>query len=122
MFALNESGMAVCLKEYKDVSQGAQVPFVNELWEQVEEWLVENGGKWADPPPNPSLDLNQLRNEIEQQRLQAYAHPLTGSDRHFAEAMRLDAVGDTKGAAAARELGLKRYEEIRANHPWPEVE
>ena len=57
---------------------------------------------------------------VETQRLSAYANPLTGSDRHFAEAARLEAVGDTEGAEVARSDGLARYEEIRSMHPWPE--
>ena len=57
---------------------------------------------------------------VETQRLAAYANPQTGSDRHFAEAVRLDAIGDTDGAAAARTAGLARYDEIRTIYPWPE--
>lgn len=60
----------------------------------------------------------QLR-VIEELRKVAYADPQTGSDRHFAEASRLEAEGDTEGAEAARAAGLARYEEIRTEHPWP---
>lgn len=56
---------------------------------------------------------------VETQRLAAYANPQTGSDRHFAEAVRLEAMGDTGGAEAARATGLARYEEIRNEYPWP---
>ena len=61
-----------------------------------------------------------LVGQINRLRLKAYSDPLTGSDRHFAEATRLEAVGDTTGAEAARAAGLARYEEIRAQYPWPE--
>lgn len=57
---------------------------------------------------------------VETQRLAAYANPQTGSDRHFAEAARLEAIGDTEGAEAARAAGLSRYDEIRTMCPWPE--
>ena len=57
---------------------------------------------------------------VETQRLAAYANPQTGSDRHFAEAVRLDAIGDTAGAEAARTAGLARYDEIRSQFPWPD--
>lgn len=57
---------------------------------------------------------------VETQRLAAYANQMTGSDRHFAEAVRLEAMGDTAGAEVARTAGLARYEEIRSEHPWPE--
>lgn len=57
---------------------------------------------------------------VETQRLAAYASPQTGSDRHFAEAVRLDAMGDTTGAEVARSVGLARYDEIRTIYPWPD--
>ena len=57
---------------------------------------------------------------VETQRLAAYSNPMTGSDCHFAEAVRLEAVGDTAGAEAARAAGLARHEEIRLQYPWPE--
>ena len=60
-----------------------------------------------------------LSKQINSKRLAAYANPQTGSDRHFAEAARLEAVGDTAGAEAARAAGLARYEEIRSQYPWP---
>ena len=57
---------------------------------------------------------------VETQRLAAYANPLTGSDRHFAEAVRLEAMGDTAGAEAARAAGVARFNEIRNEYPRPE--
>ena len=63
-----------------------------------------------------------LTRQIGIKRQVAYANPLTGSDRHFAEAVRLEAVGDTAGAEAARTSGMARYEEIRSENPWPETQ
>ena len=57
---------------------------------------------------------------VETQRLAAYANQLTGSDRHFAKAARLEAIGDTDGAETARAVGLARYDEIRSQYPWPD--
>lgn len=65
------------------------------------------------PPPPPTTE------QVEALRLQAYADPLTGSDRHFAEAARLNTSGDTEGAATATTAGQARYEEIRTENPWP---
>jgi hypothetical protein len=59
-------------------------------------------------------------NAVEAQRLAAYANPLSGSDRHFAKSARLEAVGDTSGAEAARTAGLARYNEIRTIYQWPD--
>ena len=61
------------------------------------------------------------RRITEQRRLRAYAHPEIGSDRHFAEANRLEAQGLLDEADAARAAGLARYDEIKAMYPWPEV-
>lgn len=52
-----------------------------------------------------------------QRRLKAYADPETGSDRHFAEASRLEAMGQTIEAGQARVVGLTRYQEIKALYP-----
>ncbi len=65
------------------------------------------------------IPVEVIRTDVEQQRLSAYANPLTGSDRHFAEATRLEAIGDTTGAEEALAAGLARYDEIRSQYPWP---
>lgn len=69
-----------------------------------------------DPPAPPAATVE----DVEAARLVAYANPITGSDRHFAEATRLNAAGDTAGAQAATDAGTARYEAIRAELPWPE--
>lgn len=61
------------------------------------------------------------RRITEQRRLRAYADPEAGSDRHFAEASRLEAQGLADEAEAARAAGLARYDEIKAMYPWPEA-
>lgn len=60
------------------------------------------------------------RAEVEVARLRAYADPVTGSDRYFAEAASMDAAGEA-GADDRRALGLVRRAEIQADHPWPET-
>lgn len=62
------------------------------------------------------------REDVDRRRLIAYANPSTGSDRFFAEANRLEAQGMDAEAASARAAGVARYEEIKANHPWPNNE
>lgn len=68
-----------------------------------------------DPPPPPA----PTRAQIEAQRLRAYADPLTGSDRYFAEAQRESLLGNTEAAEAAKALGMARFAEIQAENPWP---
>lgn len=65
------------------------------------------------PPPHVPTTA-----EVEAQRLRAYADPLTGSDRYFAEAAVMDAAGEP-GADDRRALGLARRAEIQAEYPWP---
>ena len=70
-----------------------------------------------DPPPPPA----STREQIEAQRLRAYADPLTGSDRYFAEAARLQVMGATaEEIDAAKAAGAARYAEIQAQYPWPD--
>lgn len=68
-----------------------------------------------DPPPA----LPATREEVEAQRLRAYADPLTGSDRYFAEAQRESLLGNAEAADAAKALGMARFAEIQAEYPWP---
>jgi len=57
--------------------------------------------------------------EIERRRRAAYADPITGSDLHFAEASRLEAMGAAESATLARQRGIARYQEIQAENPYP---
>lgn len=66
-------------------------------------------------PPASALTLEQ----VEAARLRAYADPLTGSDRYFAEAQRESLLGNAEAAEAAKALGLARFAEIQADNPWP---
>lgn len=66
------------------------------------------------PPPAPPT-----REQIEAARLRAYAEPLSGSDRYFAEAQRESLQGNAEAAEAAKALGMARFAEIQAEYPWP---
>lgn len=68
-----------------------------------------------NPPAKPLT-----REQIETLRLQAYADPITGSDRYFAEVARLQAMGAAQEEIdAANAAGAKRYAEIQGEYPWP---
>lgn len=77
-------------------------------------WLY-SGQSFAPPAPPPP----PTREQIEAARLRAYADPLTGSDRYFAEAQRESLLGNAEAAEAAKALGLARFAEIQAENPWP---
>jgi len=68
----------------------------------------------ADQPPPPPLSVEQ----VEALRLAAYADPVAGSDRFFAEVSRMQAMGEA-GWEALRDQGAVRYAEIKAEYPWP---
>lgn len=58
----------------------------------------------------------------ERQRLIAYADPVNGSDRYFAEALALQAEGFAASSSEVKELkqkGLARKEEIKLAYPKP---
>jgi hypothetical protein len=84
---------------------------------QMIDWGEDGYPFLTDQPPPEPLNAE----ETEAARLQAYANPLTGSDRHFAEAARCSTAGDTTGAQSATAAGQARYEQIRAELPWPET-
>lgn len=67
-----------------------------------------------NPPVAPPT-----REQVKALRLAAYADPVTGSDRYFAEAARMKAMGEA-GADAVIAAGVARHEEIKAAYPWPD--
>lgn len=73
-------------------------------------YIASDSGEWVLKVPG--------REEIEQLRLRAYADPLTGSDRHFNEAIRMQVMGE-KGYEVVRQRGISRFEEIQLQYPWP---
>lgn len=64
-------------------------------------------------PPRPTND------QVLQQRQRAYADPLTGSDRFFAEASRMQLSGES-GFEEVQQAGLARYAEIKTEYPLTE--
>lgn len=64
------------------------------------------------PDPIPT------REQVEAMRLTAYANAVTGSDRYFAEAARMQAMSES-GWEEVRAAGVARYQAIQAEYPWP---
>lgn len=74
--------------------------------------------------PSKKADTLTLE-QAEELRLIAYAHPVTGIDRHFAEVLSLQAEGFAASSAEVKEAkarGLARKAEIQALYPYPAVE
>lgn len=62
-----------------------------------------------------------IRAQTKRRRQQAYADPITGSDRYFVEASRMQLTG-VEGWEEARDKGIARYLEIQAQLPYPTAE
>jgi|GEM_PF-2886079 len=78
--------------------------------------LAEDGSIYKSPLPE--LEVREYTNEqIEALRLRAYADSLTGSDRFFAQAQRMEAMGEP-GWETVREAGVRRFNEIQNEFPW----
>lgn len=83
----------------------------------AEEGMVEMTAKEIKQhlnPPEPVLS----KDEIEACRLRAYAQPLTGSDRLFSEAMRMQIMSE-EGYEHVRAHAIARFEAIQSQYPWP---
>ncbi|QIH06535.1 MULTISPECIES: hypothetical protein [unclassified Pseudomonas] len=91
------------------------------LWQRL---IRENDGIWsidADGKITKQLfsSIPLTRADIERLRLAAYAEPIVGSDRYFAEANRMQVMGEA-GWEAVRSTGIARFNEIQARFPWAE--
>ena len=83
---------------------------------KIIDWGDDGYPSLADPPPTPPKTYEQVMSS----RRVAYADPLTGSDRLFAEATRLSAMGGTvEEVEEAKAQGVARYTEIQLENPWP---
>lgn len=79
------------------------------------QWRMLESGKF-ELVPYKSLPMTE--SEIESSRVAEYANPITGSDRLFSEASRMQVMGED-GAENAKEKAIARYKEIQAQYPWP---
>lgn len=76
--------------------------------------VINERPAWVELP----APLPLTREEANVLRLRAYAEPLTGSDRYFSEAQRMQVMNE-EGWEAVRAAGVARYKEIQAHYPWP---
>lgn len=82
---------------------------------------VQDGEFYSEIMPSLS-GLPLAKDEVERKRLYAYADPITGCDRFFSEALRLESSGaPLDDIKAARTAGAARFAEIQEQIPWPEA-
>lgn len=92
---------------------------VEEIGRKIYKEVME--GKHGDiaeytPPEPPTYEELVVR--VEADRKAAYADAQTGSDRLFAEAQRMQMMGES-GWEEVRDAAVARYNEIKTEHPWP---
>ena len=108
----------VRLVECEDALVGPQFIDVTERPEiTATSWYDTQSGLFVAPPP--AAPIVRAREAVEASRLIAYANPISGSDRYFAEAQRESLLGNAEAAEAAKALGMARFAEIQAANPWP---
>lgn len=66
--------------------------------------------------PEQQAHAEWAREEVIRRRRLAYADPLSGSDVMFAEAARMESMGEP-GWSDVRERAIARYEEIKNSMP-----
>lgn len=88
-----------------------------DVYEQVLA-LIEGGAEVVPYEEKIEVAPELTKEEIETVRVRAYSDPSTGSDRYFAEAQRMQMMGE-EGWEAVLDRGVKRYNEIRAEYPLP---
>ncbi|UUJ42347.1 hypothetical protein L1A22_08630 [Pseudomonas extremaustralis] len=108
------------IKGVHDIPVGA-LAIDEALWFRL---IQETDGVWKlvegviEKHPLPNIEPHPLtREEVEALRLRAYADPLTGSDRYFAEAQRMQVMGED-GWEGVRAAGVARFEAIQFLYPW----
>jgi len=104
--SIPENAMDVTDREYQYLSGGRNFGKVIVLGKTGKLEL-------ADPAP-----VEMTREEVEAHRLSAYADKVSGSDRCFAEAQRMQVMGEA-GWEGVRAEGVRRFEAIQARYPWP---
>ncbi|WLH08655.1 hypothetical protein [Pseudomonas lurida] len=77
-------------------------------------WRIDGAGTITATDPELILPT---REQMEALRLRAYADPLTGSDRYFSEAQRMQVMGE-EGWEEVRAAGVVRFEAIQRLYPW----
>lgn len=74
---------------------------------------VGEGERYSKSVP-PTKKHTPTEMELEMALLQAYADPISGSDRHFSKAARLEAMGAASTEIeSAKSTGIARYMEIQ---------
>lgn len=97
----------------------------DEDYEYLFEGITRGMRAVLDANENPVLiqplePLPLSKEDVEANRMRAYAHPVTGTDRLFSEVIRMQTMGEPDWEAV-RDHAIERFNEIKALFPWPEA-
>jgi hypothetical protein len=109
------------IRGVNDIPEGA-VEVDEGLWMRITQevdgvWRLGEDGVISKRPLPDLQPPEYTSEEIERLRLRAYADPVTGSDRYFAEAQRMETMGEP-GWQDVRAAGVQRFNEIQKEFPW----
>lgn len=128
-FALIEDGIVLEVKEIGDDFDIYMFYPPDYKWVNITGMSPMPDQQWsydgADFTPPRAIENVQTKGQVEELRLIAYANPISGCDRYFAEVMSLQAEGFTASSVEVKEAkakGLARKLEIQALYPYPEAE
>ena len=96
------------------------ISVTSEQWARQDSlrWVVNGALTSVQPPATEPVIIPRTQEEIEALRLRAYAEPITGSDRFFSEAQRMQIMGED-GWEVVRATAIARFGEIQNEYPWP---
>lgn len=125
-FALIENGIVLEVKEIGDDFDIYIFYPLEYKWVDITGMSPMPDQQWSydgtDFTPPKIIENIQTKGQVEELRLIAYANPITGIDRYFAEVMSLQAEGFAASSAEVKDTkakGLARKAEIQALYPYP---
>lgn len=105
------------MKYFKDEINGCVFAFESDG--SQDEFIPENLVEMTPEEIKSHVNPKATKEDVDLARLQGYSNPVTGSDRLFSEAIRMQLMGEP-GHEDVRERAIERFKEIQAENPWPE--
>lgn len=104
------------MRYFKDDISGCVFAF--EADGSQDEFIPENLVEMTPEEVLEHLNPKPTEEDVDLARLRGYSNPVTGSDRLFSEAIRMQLMGE-HGYEDVRERAIERFKEIQSENPWP---